>query len=78
MQLATESAPVTPVAGFATPDATLARDNPDVTSATGVWERHILAEVFGVDDPRSERLDCAVAPLRVAEAAGEAALERAE
>jgi hypothetical protein len=48
--------------GLCNPRMSIARDDPDVTSTTGVWERHILAEVFGVDDPRSERLDCAESP----------------
>ena len=29
----------------------------EVTSMTGVWERHLLARAFGVEDPLSERLD---------------------
>src|SRR5262249_54050436 len=43
--------------GLCNPQMTLARDDPNVTSLTGVWERHVLAEVFGVDDPLDTRLD---------------------
>ena len=43
--------------GLCNPHMTLSRDDPNVTSLTGVWERHVLAEVFGVGDPLSPRLD---------------------
>jgi glycosyltransferase involved in cell wall biosynthesis len=43
--------------GLCNPRMTLAKDDPHVTSSTGVWERHVLAEVFGIADPLSERLD---------------------
>jgi hypothetical protein len=43
--------------GLCNPHMTLAKDDPNVTSLTGVWERHVLAEVFSVADPLSERLD---------------------
>lgn len=43
--------------GLCNPRMTLAKDDPNVSSSTGVWERHVLAEVFGVADPLSERLD---------------------
>ncbi len=36
---------------------TLKKDNPGVTSFTGIWERHVLAEIFGIPDPLSEQLD---------------------
>jgi hypothetical protein len=48
--------------GLCNPQMTLARDDPGVTSLTGVWERHVLAEVFGVDDPLSDRLDEVASP----------------
>jgi hypothetical protein len=48
--------------GLCNPRMTIAREDSQVTSLTGVWERHILAEVFGIDDPRSERLDVAESP----------------
>jgi hypothetical protein len=43
--------------GLCNPHMILTRDDPGVTSLTGIWERHVLAEVFGVDDPLSPRLD---------------------
>ena len=43
--------------GLCNPHMTLARDDPHVTSHTGVWERHVLAEAFGIADPRSDQLD---------------------
>jgi glycosyltransferase involved in cell wall biosynthesis len=43
--------------GLCNPRMTLAKDDPQVTSSTGVWERHVMAEVFGIADPLSERLD---------------------
>lgn len=48
--------------GLFNPHMTLARDDPSVTSRTGCWERHVLAEAFGVDDPGSDRLDGAATP----------------
>lgn len=33
------------------------RDAAEVTSATGVWQRHLLAESLGVDDPTGSDLD---------------------
>ena len=48
--------------GLCNPRMTLARDDPAVTSFTGIWERHILSELFGVDDPLSPRLDTAESP----------------
>ena len=48
--------------GLCNPHMTLAKEDPAVTSLTGVWERHILAETFGVADPLSERLDAAASP----------------
>ncbi len=43
--------------GLCNPQMTLRKDDLDVSSSTGIWERHVLAEVFGVDDPLSARLD---------------------
>lgn len=43
--------------GLCNPSMSIDKDDPAVTSLTGVWERHVLAEVFGVGDPLSERLD---------------------
>jgi predicted O-methyltransferase YrrM len=43
--------------GLCNPRMTLARDDPKITSMTGVWERHVLAEIHGVDDPLSPKLD---------------------
>jgi glycosyltransferase involved in cell wall biosynthesis len=43
--------------GLCNPHMTLAREDPNVTSATGVWERHVLAELFDVHDPLSTQLD---------------------
>jgi hypothetical protein len=48
----------------------LSRDDPAVTSLTGVWERHVLAEVFGVPgpfDPRLDRLETPSHRLRIFE-----------
>jgi hypothetical protein len=44
-------------AGLCNPRMTLAKDDPNVTSETGTWERHILAARFGVADPLSPALD---------------------
>jgi Glycosyl transferases group 1 len=48
--------------GLCNPRMTLSTDDPNVTSFTGVWERYVLAEVFGVDDPLSRRLDDIATP----------------
>jgi hypothetical protein len=48
--------------GLCNPRMTIAKDDPAVTSATGVWERHILADVFGIEDPLSDQLDDAESP----------------
>jgi len=39
------------------PDMTLAKDDLNITSATGHWERRVLCEVFGVDDPMTDEID---------------------
>jgi glycosyltransferase involved in cell wall biosynthesis len=43
--------------GLCNPRMTIAKDDPNVTSSTGVWERHILAEVCGFSDPLDARID---------------------
>ncbi|GIK40765.1 MAG: hypothetical protein BroJett011_45980 [Chloroflexota bacterium] len=43
--------------GLCNPNMTLSKDDPNVTSRTGVWERHVLAEIFGVKDVKSKQLD---------------------
>jgi hypothetical protein len=43
--------------GLCNPRMALLRNDPNVTSAAGVWERHVLAESFGIDDPLSVELD---------------------
>jgi glycosyltransferase involved in cell wall biosynthesis len=48
--------------GLCNPHMTLTKDDLDVTSLTGVWERHILAEVFGVAGPLNDQLDEAASP----------------
>lgn len=48
--------------GLCNPHMTLARDDPGVTSLTGVWERHVLAEAFGVPDPLGRALDDVASP----------------
>lgn len=44
-------------AGLCNPRMTIGRDVQDVTSKSGVWERHVLADIFGVADPLAARLD---------------------
>ncbi len=43
--------------GICNPEMKLGRSEQEITSATGVWERHVLADVFGVADPLSPALD---------------------
>jgi hypothetical protein len=45
--------------GLCNPRMAIAPEGPNVTSHTGVWERHVLAQAFGVPDPLDPRLDCA-------------------
>lgn len=45
--------------GLCNPQMMLSRESQAVSSATGVWERHILAELFEVADPLSAQLDTA-------------------
>lgn len=46
--------------GLCNPKMSLSKNDSNVTSLTGVWERHVLAEIFGVRDPRSKDLDQAL------------------
>ena len=40
------------------PNMTISRDQPSlITARTGHWERYVLAEVFGLDDPLDPRLN---------------------
>lgn len=48
--------------GLCNPHMTLRKDDPNVTSSSGVWERHVLAEVFGIPDPLSGQLDSVETP----------------
>jgi glycosyltransferase involved in cell wall biosynthesis len=43
--------------GLCNPHMRIAKDDPNVSSLTGIWERHVLAEIVGMNDPMSERLD---------------------
>lgn len=43
--------------GLCNRQMTIGKDDPAVTSLTGVWERHVLADVFGLADPLDEQLD---------------------
>jgi glycosyltransferase involved in cell wall biosynthesis len=43
--------------GLCNPRMELDTNDPNVTSLTGLWERHVLAEAFGVADPLDRRLD---------------------
>jgi glycosyltransferase involved in cell wall biosynthesis len=45
--------------GQCNPHMAIGRDDPNVSSSTGVWERHLLAEAFGVADPLDPALDAA-------------------
>jgi glycosyltransferase involved in cell wall biosynthesis len=44
------------------PRMTIARDDPNITSSTGVWERYVLAEALGVGDPLDPKLEDIAAP----------------
>jgi hypothetical protein len=44
--------------GLCNPAMAIPRDA-EVSSLTGVWERHILAELFGADGPLDPGLDAA-------------------
>jgi hypothetical protein len=43
--------------GLCNPRMQIARDDPNVTSSTGVWERHVLADAAGLAGPFDPRLD---------------------
>jgi glycosyltransferase involved in cell wall biosynthesis len=43
--------------GLCNPKMTITKDDPNITSSTGVWERYILAEVGGFSDPHDPRVD---------------------
>jgi glycosyltransferase involved in cell wall biosynthesis len=45
--------------GQCNPHMAIGRDDPGVTSSTGVWERHVLGEAFGLADPLDPALDTA-------------------
>lgn len=48
--------------GLYNPNMKLRKDAPNITSHTGMWERHVLAEVFRVADAASDALDVAETP----------------
>jgi glycosyltransferase involved in cell wall biosynthesis/predicted O-methyltransferase YrrM len=48
--------------GLYNPRMAIAPGDPGVGSGTGVWERHLLAEAFGVDDPLDPQLDDCESP----------------
>ncbi len=43
--------------GLCNPAISLDKDDPDITSENGLWERYVLCKVFGVANPMSTRLD---------------------
>lgn len=43
--------------GLCNPRMAISKDDPGVTSCTGIWERYVLAEAFGIADPMSVELD---------------------
>ncbi|MGE0605924.1 MAG: glycosyltransferase [Pirellulales bacterium] len=43
--------------GLCNPQMTISRDDPAISSLTGVWERHVLGELFGGIDPLSPQLN---------------------
>ncbi len=48
--------------GLCRREMTLERSCLEISSSTGVWERHALAECFGVSDPLSRELDDLATP----------------
>jgi len=38
-------------------DMQIKKDDPNITSLTGHWERHVLSDLFGVSDPTSDAID---------------------
>ena len=47
--------------GLCNPQMSVLKNDPNITSTTGVWERYVLAEAFGIADPLDDRLDRATA-----------------
>ncbi|MBI3862381.1 MAG: glycosyltransferase family 4 protein [Planctomycetia bacterium] len=43
--------------GLCNPRMLIGRDDPHINSDTGVWERYVLAERFGIDNPLNPELD---------------------
>ena len=43
--------------GLCKPNMAIDRSSLNISSTTGVWERHVLAEVFGFEHPLSKKLD---------------------
>lgn len=43
--------------GLCNPRMTVLKNDPNVSSGTGIWERHVLAETFGVGNPLGRELD---------------------
>jgi glycosyltransferase involved in cell wall biosynthesis len=43
--------------GLCNPTMPISRDDPDISSSTGLWDRHVLAELFKIADPLSPDLD---------------------
>lgn len=43
--------------GLCNPKMKLAKDDLNITSSTGHWERHVLAKIFGVSNVLSEELN---------------------
>jgi hypothetical protein len=48
--------------GICNPQMALEKSVPQITSKTGVWERHVLSQSFHIDDPISTRLDKVQSP----------------
>ncbi len=43
--------------GLCNPRMEQSKDDPNISSLTGHWERHVLAEIFGISDPLSPALE---------------------
>jgi len=44
--------------GLCNPYMTISKDDPtNISSSTGVWERHVLAEIFNIENVLSDKLD---------------------
>src|SRR5262249_9519713 len=48
--------------GLCNPRMTISKADPNVSSSTGVWERHVLAETLGAADPLDPGLDSMETP----------------